>query len=410
MKRPIAISLSPNTSISDGLIALRSLFLIWMYFSTTAVKSLEQWFRQFFGVSYAISFNSGRGALYAILKSLDIGKGDEVLIQAFTCVAVPDTIIATFATPVYVDITDSYTLDVIDLESKISPRTKAIIVQHTFGIAAPVKEIKAVAKKHKLFVIEDVAHTIGATDKAKKLGTFGDAAIFSFGRDKAFSSVFGGVAITDSEVLGKKIRQMHKQLSNPSVAWTIQQLLHPILFIYVILPTYNFFSLGKLLLVLFQKLNLLSFPVRKKEKYGELDRILVKKLPNHLANLALAQLRNMHLFNQKRRETVNTYIIKLGDKKLKNLADLPLLRFPYLVEKRDECVEQLKRRKIYLGTWYSSIIDPVGVDYKKVFYTRGSCPSAEHIAKRVINLPTYPFLTQQEIELVIKSVKQYVYH
>src|SRR5258708_38627216 len=116
MKRPIALSLSPNTQTDDILRAVKMLFCPWKYVTGSAISSLEQWFRQYFDVSYAVSFASGRGALYAILKGLGIEEGDEVILQAFTCVAVPNAVLWAGAKPVYIDVTDSLTLDTNKLE------------------------------------------------------------------------------------------------------------------------------------------------------------------------------------------------------------------------------------------------------------------------------------------------------
>ncbi len=408
MKRPIAISLSPNLENKDVLLASKMLFSPLQFFKGEGVRLLEQWFRQYFGVSYAVSFASGRGALVAILKSLTIGKGDEVVLQSFTCVAVPNAVIATGAMPVYVDITDSLTIDTEDLQKKITKKTKAIIVQHTFGIPADIKEIVRIGKKYKVSVIEDCAHGIGEIYEGKKLGSFGDAAFFSFGRDKAFSSVFGGMAITNNKALGLAIRQFQRQQGYPNSFWVVQQLLHPIAFFFI-LPLYNFASLGKVLLVILQRLHVLSFPVLQEEKEGKSVPVFIKKLPNALCNLALLQLKRLNECNQKREKIVNMYLRALQDPKyiMPYKKSFPLLRFPLLVEKRDELVAILKKNNVYIGKWYAEIIDPKGVDYKKIFYQRGSCPNAEYIATKIINLPTYPTMTEMDAQKVIFLIKQY---
>src|SRR5436190_4689293 len=215
MKRPIAIGLSPNTQSEDVVKAYQQLLKPWEYQAGSAIREVEQWFENYFKVPYAISFSNARSALFVILKSLEIKTADEIILQAFTCVVVSNAIIAAGATPVYADITNSLVLNSKDIEKKITKKTKAIIVQHTFGIPADMDAIQAIAKKHKLFVIEDVAHTIGGTYKEKKLGTYGDAAIFSLGRDKACSSVFGGMAITRDKIPGQKIRQIQQEKTYP---------------------------------------------------------------------------------------------------------------------------------------------------------------------------------------------------
>lgn len=405
----IAISLSPNTQRDDVLLALKLLFSPWRFFEGESIRLLEQWFRQYFNVPYAISFNSGRSSLYAILKTLGVSVGDEVIIQSFTCVAVPNSIIWTGAKPVYSDITSSLTMDPDSLEKKITRKTKAIIVQHTFGIPTDMLPIIDIAQKHNLFIIEDCAHGIGINYRNKQLGLFSDAAFFSFGRDKAFSSVFGGMVITGSKRFGKKLRSFQRQLREPSFVWTIRQLLHPLAFSFI-LPLYDFFSIGKIILVILQKLRVLSFPVSYKEKIGESKPSFVAKLPEPLACLALAQIRKMKEFN-KHRIDISTYYLN----QLKGYAfdipyqeSIPFLRFPIISENRDEIVNFFKKNKIYLGDWYSNIIDPKGVDFEKIFFEKSSCPKALYYASQVINLPTYPTMTINDAKKVVKLLKEYV--
>lgn len=409
MIRPIAISLSPNLENTDALQALKLLFSPLQFFNGDAIKSLEQWFRRYFSVSHAISFVSGRGSLVAILKANGIRKGDEVILQAFTCVAVPNSVIAVNATPIYVDITDSLNINPIDLENKITKKTKAIIVQHTFGIPADMKEIVSIAKKHNILVIEDCAHTIGAILNGKKLGTIGDVGFFSFGRDKAFSSVFGGVAITNNEIIGKNIRQLQRQQNYPNFFWIAKQLFHPISF-FIILPLYNLLSIGKIILVVFQKLHLLSFPVLKEEKIGKMPAVFLKKLPNALASLALFQLNRISEFNKEREKNTELYINEFTKIKYNLLykQKIPLLRFPLLVENRDKLLLEFKKNKIYLGKWYSEIVDPKGVDFEKINYKRGSCPNAEYVSSKIINLPTYPLLKESDAHKIIEIFKNHV--
>ncbi|QQG40459.1 MAG: aminotransferase class V-fold PLP-dependent enzyme [Candidatus Levyibacteriota bacterium] len=408
MKRPIAIGLSPNLEGKDILFAFRLLCMPTRWLRGNGEKRLEAWFNTFFAPFSTISFVSGRGALFAVLKAFDIKAGDEVILQAFTCSVVPNAILACGATPIYADITDSLTFDSKRIEQKISKKTKAIIVQHTFGIPSDMEVICSIAKQHKLFVIEDCAHVIGGELKGQKLGTFGDAAIFSFGRDKAFSSVFGGVAITKEKDVVKRLQQIQQLQAYPSVFWLLQQLLHPIA-AGIVLPLYDFFGIGKLLLVLFQKLKLLSFPIKSEEKKGKMSIFFVKKMPNALAELALFQLSRLSEFNKKRAEAASSYLEAFGvQNKIIEQQKMPLLRFPLFVQNRDKLLFLAKKQHIYLGAWYSEIIDPKGVFLEKVYYKRGSCPKAENIAERIINLPTYPTLSKGERERVINFMKVYV--
>lgn len=402
MRRPIAVSLAPNLEKKDVFCSIKLLFSPWKYFNGKEIKLLEQWFCQYFKVSYAVSFNSGRSSLFAILKSLSIGKEDEVILQAFTCVAVANAILLTGAKPVYADINHSLTIDIKDLTGKITPYTKAIIVQHTFGIPASMDLVKKIARKNKLFIIEDCAHVIGGVYKNKKLGSFGEASFFSFGRDKAFSSTSGGMVITNNKSLGIKLRNLQKNIKYPSFFWVIQQLFHPIAFS-VILPLYDFFSVGKIILVFLQKINLLSFPVSTKEKEGTISIDHIRRLPNALSSLALVQLKRVRQFNKKREGIASIYLKELKKNQLKFLYEntIPFLRFPLLVEKRDQIIKLFRKNGIYLGTWYSGIIDPEGVNLEKIFYEKGSCQNAEYIAQKIINLPTYPLMKVHDTKKIL---------
>lgn len=341
----ISASLSPNTEFDDVLIAIKTLCMPWTWKQGKAIAKVEHRLG-------GISFNSGRSALLAILKAFAIGQGDEVIVQAFTCVAVANSVLWTGAKPVFADIDETYNIDPRDFEKKITSKTKAIVVQHTFGTPAKITEIINIAKKHRIKIIEDFAHTMS-------LPLTGDAGFYSFGRDKVLSSVFGGLAV------GVEVKKYHKTLGYPSYFWIFQQLLHPIAFS-IILPLYRV-GIGKAILVILQRLGLLSFPQLSE----------VKKYPNALAILLLNQLKKLDRYTKQREEIVRLY----GGKGA-------LLRYPMRVDNPAQVAARAKKKGILLGNWYHNVIDPVGVDLEAVGYKRGSCPSAEKAAKHIINLPT----------------------
>ncbi|MEK7588118.1 MAG: aminotransferase class I/II-fold pyridoxal phosphate-dependent enzyme, partial [Patescibacteria group bacterium] len=297
----ISCSLSPNTEADDVWLALKTMLMPWTHHHGNAVDQVEQWFCRYFSVSEAVSFNSARSALLGILKSFGIGTGDEVLVQAFTCVAVPNSVLWAGAKPVFVDIDATLNIDVRDAEKKITPKTKAIIVQHTFGIPANMNQLVVFAKKHGLYLIEDCAHSLGATYQGKKVGSFGDAAFFSFGRDKVVSSVWGGVAVmrAKSKEQRAKLKTYQNKLPYPSRAWIAQQLLHPIVF-FLILASYNIW-IGKIFLYCLQKFRLLSFPVNPCEKQCRMPTNFPARFPNALALLALNQLHKLDRYNETRK-------------------------------------------------------------------------------------------------------------
>lgn len=408
----IAIGLSPNTQRDDVFLALATLLMPWRWTRGSAIKSLEDWFKRYFHCQFAIAFDSGRSCEYAILKALEVGSGDEVLIQAFTCVAVPNSILWNGARPIFIDIDDTGNFDILDLERKITPKSKAIIVQHTFGIAADIEVIAQMAKKHKLALIEDCAHALGATFKEKKIGTFGDFAFFSFGRDKVVSSVFGGMVITNNKKSASLLRNFQRSLAFPPFAWVFVQLLHPIAFSFI-LPLYRVFNLGKILLVFLQKIRLLSMPVDMLEKRGERPSFYPRRLPNAQAMLARHQLKKLVQFNRNRQEIASMYE--------KNLKGVPItlpkaangdIFLRYNIQTQDSVMLYAfaRKRGVLLGRWYASIIDPQGVDLERVGYALGSCPKAETFAQKSLNLPTHPKMTMRDAKKVIEVVQDYFYH
>lgn len=410
MLNPIAISLSPNTSLKDVALALKLLFTPWQWQEGGAIKALEEQFENYFQVRHAVSFNSGRSAEYAILKATGIKKEDEVLIPAFTCVVVPNSVLWLGGKPIYVDFEeDSLNMDPVDLKKKITPKAKAIIAQYTFGKPAKIDQIKKIAEKNKLFLIEDCAHSLGAKFKGKKLGTFGEAAFFSFGRDKVISSVFGGMAITDDPKIGKGLLEIQKRINFPSRFWVFQQLLHPIAFS-LIMPVYNFFGLGKIILVGLQKLGLLSRAVSHQEKMTRKPRCYPAKLPNAQATLALFQFQRLAQFNQIRKKISRIYRDKLKIKSLKSLPQIEgeiYMRHPVISDRAKDLLMYAKKRGVLLGDWYQNIVDPQGVDLAKVGYIWGSCPVAESVARKVINLPTYPRITTKEAKRIVAVIEEF---
>ena len=153
-----------------------------------------------------LTYLRGRVALYALLKGLGIGKEDQIAIQAFTCIAVPQGIMATGAIPLYVDIEDKgFNMCPEDLERKITPQTKAFIVQHTYGIPAKMTELIRISEAHKIPIIEDCCHTVDSRYQGQKVGSFGIGSFYSFGWAKPIPIGVGGSAVANNEQLTQKL-------------------------------------------------------------------------------------------------------------------------------------------------------------------------------------------------------------
>lgn len=402
MSDTIAISLSPNTNSRDLMVAIRSLVTPHRWNSSIKNEEIETILTQRLNRPAQLT-SSGRSALYYILCAYQLGRGDEVIIQAFTCLAVAAAVQWTGATPVYTDIDPrSYNLDPTNVERAITSRTKAIIVQHTFGIPADLTALTALAQKHNLILIEDLAHAFGGTYQGKPLGTYGDAAILSFGRDKTISSVFGGAIITANETIMQRVRQQQEVLPLPPMWWNIQQLLHPLI-MSIVIPTYFFMSLGKIMLIAAQKLKLLSFAVSPEEKNGQMPPFIKWRFSPALTPLLRAQLDRFDEITTHRHLLTQKYQSHFNHPSTETLT--PWLRFPLRVPNKQQVLRQAQRLHMLLGDWYTTPVAPVAINATPItHYQPGSCPQAEEAGNEVINLPTHPKLTIADAERIIAFV------
>jgi dTDP-4-amino-4,6-dideoxygalactose transaminase len=416
---PISVSLSPNTQKDDVLLALKMVFKPGEWQEGEAIKELEENFKKYLGVQFSCSFNSGRSSLEAILHSLEIKSGDDVLVQAFTCNAAINPILKVGAKPVFVDIDSTLNLSVEDLKKKITPQAKAVMVQHTFGWPADLAEIKDFCRENKLYLIEDCAHSLGAgysmnkdcglpaEARMAKVGTVGDAAFFSFGRDKVISSVYGGMAVTNNPDIAKKIVEFHASIDYPPRAWTFQQLLHPVLMNYLVLPFYSCLKIGKVFLNFFIRTGILSKAVTRSEGKGVLPNYFPKRLPNALAVLAQNQFKKLEEFNSHRQKIAKIYTEKLGSGKfvlpfaasgVQNKTPI-FMKYPILAANPQCLLRKFKENNIYLNDgWAGSPIVPPSTCLEIFGYEKGSCPKAEQAAQKIINLPTHINITAEQAE------------
>jgi perosamine synthetase len=407
--KQIGIASAPNAEKIDVKLSMQSLFNPFRWRKGTAIAQLEAEFAKKFGGVGAVSFESGRVSLWAILKALGIGDGDEVIVQAFTCVVVPDAVIWTGATPIYVDVRDNFNADPEEIERAITPRTKAIVVQHTFGIAAEVDKVMAIARKQRVVVIEDCAHTVGGVYKKGLLGSWAPISFFSFGQEKAISSVRGGIVVTKDAQFAEKLRDTQSSLKFLSRRSIVRYLLHPILWS-IVNPTY-YLVLGKGLLFLAYRLRLTGFLVTPEELRAGKPPQFPAKLANAQAAAALSQLNRVERFNKKRTELAVYYHRHLGKiLGIKTPEDFssPLLRFPMRLGNSSGLREYARTRHTILGNWYNEPIYPKGTDLAKVCYKKEMYPNAERLSQEVINLPLNPTITTKEAARVVKIVTEYL--
>ena len=166
------------------------------------IKELENMFKDYFNVKYAVAMNSATACLDAAVAAVGVQPGDQVLVTPYTMSASATCILMNNAVPVFVDIDENnFAIDPKKIEEKINEKTKAIIVVHLFGGPAEMDEIMNIAKKHNLKVIEDCAQAIGGKYRDKYLGTIGDCGVYSFNEGKHITSGEGGMLITNNEDL-----------------------------------------------------------------------------------------------------------------------------------------------------------------------------------------------------------------
>lgn len=170
------------------------------------IKKFENQFAEYVGTKFALSTSSCTGALHLALKALGIGPGDEVIVPDVTWVATASAVIYCGGTPVFADIDPvTWCLDPKSFESKITPKTKAVIPVHLYGHPADMDRILEIARKHKLYVVEDAAPSIGTEYKGKRTGGFGDIAAFSFQGGKLAVTGEGGMVVTNNPELYDKL-------------------------------------------------------------------------------------------------------------------------------------------------------------------------------------------------------------
>lgn len=343
--------------------AVNRIFDSQKFILSESVKTLETQVSKKIGTKYAIGVASGSDALYLALWALGVGPGDEVIAPPFTFFATAGAISRAGATPVFADIDPAtFNLDPAQIEAKITQKTKAIIPVHLFGLCADMKAIMAIAKKHHLFVVEDVAQALGAKIGAEQAGSWGDAGCLSFFPTKNLGGAGdGGMVVTSSEALAEKIRVLRVHGS--------------------------------------------------KQKYFHEFIGINSRLDELQAAVVLTKLGYLDDWNSKRWAAAKIYS--------KNLAglpiDLPVIPTGYghifhlysiLTDKRDALQEHLEKNGIGTGVYYPL---PLHLQpcYRDLGYRKGDFPVSERAAGRILSLPLYPEISKEALAFVISKIKSF---
>ena len=331
------------------------------------VSCFEEEFAKFCDSSYCAGVNSGTDALRFALMAIGVGPGDEVITVPNTFIATTEAISQVGAKPVFVDVyPDTCNMDVSKIEEKISKNTKAIIPVHLYGQPADMDQVLTIAQQNNVAVIEDACQAHGAIYKNKKAGSMGAVGCFSFYPGKnlgAFGE--GGAIVTQDESIAQKIRMIRDHGQR-------KKYFHD-------LEGYN----------------------------GRLDAIQ--------AGVLRIKLKRLDDWNKLRRQNAGYYTELLSEVPSVTLpVEAEFARSVYhlyviLVDDRDGLQNYLNSKGIASGLHY-----PLPLHLQKAYdhlgYKKGDFPVAENIADRLLSLPMFPELTRDQIEYVVESIKEFIFH
>ncbi len=372
------------------------------------IEKYEELSANYHGLKYAFSFASGRMSLYAILKSLGIGRDDEVILPAYNCVVCPNAILYTGAKPIYVDIDkETFNIDPKKIEEKITKKTKAIMVQHTFGFPCDMDKIQKISNKHHIPIIEDCAHALGGEYKGKKLGSIGIASFFSSDHTKIISTSTGGMVLTDDEELAKKIKKIYMQSPFLPKLTILRVLFTFISENFLWNPHLAF--IGRWIVALFWKFPFFFFldenKIQRPTNYP-----YPARLSNIQAKIGIRQMEKLEINISFRRKISKEYdkIFDLYKEQFENNTNTKkhtFLRYTFLIND----LENIKyfrnkyRKYVYLGDWFNSISHGRTDSLDKINYTIRDCPIAEYVSRHNVNLPTHQKINDTKIMLELAN-------
>jgi dTDP-4-amino-4,6-dideoxygalactose transaminase len=373
-----------------------------------AIAEFEAAFARQVGVRHAYSFAAGRVGLYGVLLALGIGPGDDVLVQVPTHIVVANAIRYTGARPVYVDCElNTYNIDLEQAERAITPRTKALVLQHTFGVPADIDGAVALARRHGLEIVEDCVHALGATYDGKQVGSFGRAAFFSTEETKTISTTMGGMVVTDDPDLAAQVAAYQARCAWPSASLTARRMLKLALYHVLTEPHLHYFT--RAAYELLGERHPLPRPTTDEELRGLRPANYEERLSNAQAALGLRQLRRLRANLGHRDATASAYRARLAERgfavpQLPAKVQPSFVRYPVWVDNRAAAV-RLTAPYAVLGTWFTSVLEEA-VSPTVADYELGSCPRAEAAAQHLVNLPTHPRVKRQDVEALTDALAE----
>jgi len=347
----------------------------------------------------------GRVGLSKILLGLGISDKDSVLIQAFTCVAVPEAIMSTGASPVYVDVEENgVNMDPKKLEECLSSNVqiKAIIVQHTFGIMANMDMIVKISKKYKVHLIEDCCHSLGSSIDGIFSGSWGVASFNSFEWGKPIVAGIGGSVETSDLMLESYLSKNYSQLSDPGLLLNLKNTLQMTAFFLLYRPI--FYWPIKDLFHFFSKFGLITgnYSYDKKNIINEKE--FSMKMP-FINKVFLSHSNSKKIKTLKHRKKIGKlYYSLLSDLESisipfvpKNL-DVYYCRFPIIVKDKQLLLKIARLKHFEISSWYDSPVHPLkGDQLMDVEYINNSCPNVERLCASIVSLPVNNRVTEKNV-------------
>lgn len=331
------------------------------------VEEFEQLFATYIGVKHAIAVNSGTAALHISLLAHEIGKGDEVITTPFSFIATANSILYTGAKPVFVDIRDDdFDIDVVQIEEKLTAKTKAILPVHLFGQPADMKTIRGIARDYDLIVIEDACQAHGAECDGKKVGTFGTGC-FSFYPTKNMTTGEGGMITTDDDEVATRARMIR---NHGSQARYCHQLLGYNYRMTDIAAAIGICQLRKLDQFNNRRIANAEFLT---DEMGRIEGLIPPYIKPHIK----------HVFHQ--------YTVRVTD-------DFSI--------SRDELAHELAERGIETAIYYPMPIHRQPL-YRDLGY-QDQLPVSERAAQEVLSLPVHPSLTKEDLEYISQALRHLI--
>ncbi|MHC4555694.1 MAG: DegT/DnrJ/EryC1/StrS family aminotransferase [Planctomycetota bacterium] len=375
-----------------------------------SIERYHRQFAQFFSTQRAFAFWKGRIALYALLKALRVGSGDEVILPGYTCVMDVNPIKYVGARPVYVDIEpDTFNMDVTLLKEKITKNTKVIIAQHTYGYPCDMDVIMNIAQSNGISVIEDCCLALGSKYKGRILGTFGRAAYFSFQWNKPYTTGLGGMAITNDRELSERIESLQvDEMCSPSgrevfMLWA--QLIVYRLFIYpstTALAQNVFRYLTKKGAVVGSSSTCEFEPVKAEDFF--------KGMSTVQARSGIRQLSKIEKNISHRVKMAQLYDELLeakgwqGRKYDRNVAEPIMVRYPVRIKEKNKALAEAAKAGIELGSWFECPLHPIETPLASYDYEIGMCPEAEKAGHEVVNLPLHPRVNERTVKKSVEFI------